>query len=398
MVKQVFLFLGLFLVMSYSVKSQGDSIMLCSVSLIGGFGNVFKTNTMIEGDTEFGIPIIYSSRRGVKFQKTLTTKAWHSSFNNPQIGIQVFQTKFRNGEYQFQESLGEPIIIAGVFQAPFTSSKKLYFGYNLGLGAAIGWKPYVDNLFNISIGSKTSFYIELGLNVKKSLTKYIDLGLNLGVTHYSNGAAKLPNFGINIGNAFLNLDYKLGKIKEIKEISFSEILIKKTKVDLSFFMSSKSTLIKVDSLNNNKLIVKSYPVFGISGIVSKPLNRKNKLGIGLSLTHNPTNGVVNYQQKIEEENPGSIIDVSESYVSESWKENILMSTYLAYELQVGQVSVLVQPSFYLYRGVKLDYIPNFYQRLGIRYNTKRKAFVGFNLRAYSFHVSDFIEWNIGYSF
>lgn len=344
------------------------------------------------------MPIVYSDRVGITVKKRLITKPWHTSYNNPYVGIQIFSNRFRNGSYKFKNSVGRPLIISGFYESNFLTGKTISFGYYLGLGAAFNWKPYSTNYTNIALGSKTSFYIEMGLNLKKEITNYLALGLNLGLTHYSNGATKLPNFGINIGNTFLSVDYKLGKNQKIQHHEYKESFKRKTHFDLSVFASSKSTLIKIDSFSLNKYKVRSYPVYGISGVVSRDLDRKNKFGIGLTFTINPTNKVVQYQKELEEKNPNNIIYIEDSEVPKDLSKDIMISSYLAYELKVGQVSVLVQPSFYLNRGVKLDYIPSFYQRVGIRYNTKRKFFVGFNLRSYKFKISDFIEWNLGYSF
>jgi len=58
MIKQSILILVIIFMTFSSVKSQEDCLKLYTISsLIGGFGNVFKTNSMMEGDNELGLPI-----------------------------------------------------------------------------------------------------------------------------------------------------------------------------------------------------------------------------------------------------------------------------------------------------------------------------------------------------
>jgi hypothetical protein len=40
--------------------------------------------------------------------------------------------------------------------------------------------------------------------------------------------------------------------------------------------------------------------------------------------------------------------------------------------------------------------PVFHQRLGLKYYFTDDLFIGITLVAYKFHVSEFIEWNLGY--
>ncbi|HEY3370068.1 MAG TPA: hypothetical protein VGK10_04420, partial [Prolixibacteraceae bacterium] len=68
----------------------------------------------------------------------------------------------------------------------------------------------------------------------------------------------------------------------------------------------------------------------------------------------------------------------------------------SYELVINKLSVVIQPGFYLLRKNSNDHEPSNYQRLGIHYQFGTHLFAGINLRAYDYHVSDFIEWTLGY--
>lgn len=63
---------------------------------------------------------------------------------------------------------------------------------------------------------------------------------------------------------------------------------------------------------------------------------------------------------------------------------------------VNKVSLILQPAFYIFRKKAVNLSPVFHQRIGLKYYVDDDVFVGITLRDYAFHVSDFIEWNVGY--
>ena len=124
---------------------------------------------------------------------------------------------------------------------------------------------------------------------------------------------------------------------------------------------------------------------GISTIFNRQVSFKSKLGIGATLTYN---GAVNAQATVEnndlEPEPGKFGD------------KIMISIYPSYELLINRVSIVLQPAVYLYRKKLFIQSPVFHQRIGLKYRFTDRLFAGITLVDYKFHVSDFIEWTIGY--
>ena len=79
-----------------------------------------------------------------------------------------------------------------------------------------------------------------------------------------------------------------------------------------------------------------------------------------------------------------------------FSDKIFLSIYPSYELVINKVSIIIQPAFYLYRKKLVNQTPVFHQRVGLKYHFTDHLFIGITLVAYKFHVSEFIEWNIGY--
>ena len=82
----------------------------------------------------------------------------------------------------------------------------------------------------------------------------------------------------------------------------------------------------------------------------------------------------------------------------TFKEGFEVSIFPSYEFVVDRASVIVQHGFYLFRQQYEGRRPKTYQRLGIKYHVTKNLYAGLNLRAYKYHISDYIEWNIGYRF
>jgi hypothetical protein len=79
-----------------------------------------------------------------------------------------------------------------------------------------------------------------------------------------------------------------------------------------------------------------------------------------------------------------------------FSDKLLVSIYPSYELAITKTSLIIQPAFYIYRKKLKIQSPVFHQRIGLKYHITEHLFVGITLVDYQFHVSDFIEWNIGY--
>jgi hypothetical protein len=121
-------------------------------------------------------------------------KQWHESCNFPSYGLTAFYGSVGNNEL-----LGRFSGLYGFIEFPFMTYSHIRFVSKLGSG--LGYTPYVFNQQTnpkntamsthlnalICIGLKTEFFIK-----RNKLTFGLDL------THFSNGAMKVPNLGINL--------------------------------------------------------------------------------------------------------------------------------------------------------------------------------------------------------
>lgn len=347
-------------------------------------GHVFSTNTFLAGSNAEGEAINTYASYSMQFGNQTTGRyAWEENYNYPYWGGGVAVVDFHEPEF-----LGTPITVYGFFNAPFKRWRKWSFDYNIELGLTFNWKPFnpLNNPDNISIGAGRTVHISLGAEWAYQLSPRLSTVLGFNLTHFSNGALKKPNYGINTIAPHLRLRYHLRR----EEIRFQHhnLTAMEPQFEWNLFLFGGAKNVVFNDLNVD--IIEKYegvqfPVLGLSTSLNRQISYKSKLGVGLTLDYDSSH---NAQVAIDE---GDLETTPSPFV-----DKIQLSVSPIYELVIDRFSIVLQPSFYLYRKKINDLTPNFYQRFGLKYHLGKRYFVGINLRAFNFRVSDFIEWHMGY--
>ncbi|MFK5985547.1 MAG: acyloxyacyl hydrolase [Pseudomonadota bacterium] len=356
-----------------------------NVSVQTGYQNgyVFPTNNFIKGINAERDIINAFQAFTLKFSKQTTgERLWEQLFKYPNYGFGIYVADFHN-----PEEIGTPFALYGFFNAPFKRWSTLTFNYEIGFGATFNWKSFnpVSNKYNISIGAGNSFFIDAGLNLQYNLTKKIDVEAGFSLTHFSNGALKKPNKGINTIGSKVSLKYNFDNRPILKKQEIPKY-VKEYEWFISAFGGVKNVIFKevnIDVIEKYEGL--NFPVFGISTLINRQVSYKSKFGIGISFSYN---GSLDAQVAVE----NNQLEAIEAPVS----DKIQISFYPSYELVVHKVSLTLQPAFYLYRKNLKNNTPVFHQRIGLKYHFSNNFFLGITLRDYNFQTSDFIEWNIGY--
>ncbi len=370
----------------FGQQSKIDSFFTETPFLIKGsyqLGKVLPTNDFIRGDN-LGKQIIedYTSFSVLLLRQTTGAKLWEQLFGYPAYGI-GFYTAF----FDETTALGNPISVYGYFSGPFVRFHKLSFNYDLGLGLAFNWNDFnpVNNPDNISIGADRSVHMEAGVNLEYQLARRFSLSVGYGFNHFSNGKLKLPNMGLNTEAAKFSLVYQLNN----PTFSFIKNEVPKfekhNEWDFSFYAGAENVIYNGDDIDiQAKYKGLFFPVYGVINTFNRCIGYKSKIGAGFTAGYN---GALNAQIAVEN---GELEEVDLPFGT-----HITLSVYPSYELVINRLSVFVQPGFYVYRKKTEESTTAFYQRLGVKYHFYKDYFLGVSLRATQFHVSNYIEWNIG---
>lgn len=369
-------------------ESRIDSFLTKTpFSVQGSFqtGTVIPTNDFVRG-TNFLHDTIdsYNSISFTLFKQTTGDKLWEQIYGYPMYGIGIYTALFSE-----TTELGVPISVNGFLSGPFVRLQKLSFNYELGLGLTFNWNNFnpVTNPNNIAISAEQSVFIEAGVNLEYHIAKRYFLNAGYGFNHFSNGKLKMPNQGLNTRAFKFSLRYQINNPsntfikREVPEFN------KHFEWDIFIYGGAENVIYKgndVDIITRYEGVY--FPVYGINNTFSRCVGYKSKIGAGFSVGYN---GALNAQIAVEN---GDLDEVDLPFGN-----HIALSVYPSYELVVDRLSFLIQPGFYVYRKKIEELSPVFYQRIGVKYHFLKNYYLGINLRAYKYHISDFIEWNVGRS-
>lgn len=174
-------------------------------------GNVLKTDKTLRGDYE----IPYAQYGEIKFGFSSVGNVWQDVYwGMPYYGIGVGLVDFDRSD------LGTPFTLYLMHGGTICRiSDKFRLDYEWNLGAAMNWNKFDEktNPTNQCVGSFATVYIAANVNFSWKLSKNIDLNFGGSFAHYSNGATKMPNSGINIVGGFVELAYNFSPDRVIPE-------------------------------------------------------------------------------------------------------------------------------------------------------------------------------------
>jgi len=298
-------------------------------------------------------------------KQTNGNEDWQRIYNYPEYGLSFWYSNLGNSQY-----LGNAYGVFPYIKLPYINNKKLDFGFRLGCGLGYLSKHFerLENYKNNAIGSHINVLIDIKLNLNYKVYKNLFLSCGIGITHFSNGAVKMPNRGINIPSINLGLNYYLHEKQFLKP----ETAIQ-NKSKNEFKIIGNWGIKEIYQSFGNK-----YMAYSLSGNCFRNFSTKRKLGIGLDIFYDTSN-----KKRLEEE--GTII--SNDF------EIIKPGINIGHEWEISKLTIVFQIGSYLYTKDKNDgYI---YDRLALQYDLKEHLFINVSLKTH-FAKADFVEWGIGY--
>ncbi|MEL7162908.1 MAG: acyloxyacyl hydrolase, partial [Bacteroidota bacterium] len=127
----------------------------------------------------------------------------------PEWGVGVARTSFVNDTL-----FGAPLAGYGYIDVPllrYGPDQKWNLGFHFSTGLSTNFRRYdpVSNRLNTFISSRLNVYIDVGGWLGVRLSPHLDLQGGVSLIHFSNGAIKQPNSGINAFGPRLQLQYHL---------------------------------------------------------------------------------------------------------------------------------------------------------------------------------------------
>ncbi|MDR1725266.1 MAG: acyloxyacyl hydrolase [Bacteroidales bacterium] len=361
-------------------------------SIFTHYGKVITTNSFLKGENKLNCPINIFKDFSIRYEiQTNGSKPWHSFYDYPSFGIGIDVIDFSD-----KGLLKTPVAAYSFLSMSYWKNKKFDLRGEFSLGIAGNWNYFDEknNIENTAIGSALTCYFDYGFHLYYKVVPNIDMSLGISMTHFSNGALKKPNRGINIISPRLAVKGTLKNYKEKINLS-NESQYFDTINTFSFscpvFVGIFGDYYRAYNYGiNDSLYRKQFIVFGISPTIHYNFNIKHSVGLGFDAAYFDMAG-----KYLAVEN-GEIVLCYES----NWKKRFNAGVFISYEWRMFNFILTVEPCLYLYKhDVKIEYsffyVPIFYQRIGFQYLFSKNFFAGLKLRAYRFSIAHFIEWNLG---
>lgn len=367
------------------------------------YGFVLPSNDMVKGGS-FDIPTqtwTYSDDRKVtnfvacamEFHWTLNPVDWRAkAYRNPYLGIGLSMTNY------FDDRLGWPWTLYMIYGGRFARINQwLSFDGELNLGYSTNWNHYdrFDNPNNVAIGWKNNIYVSLDLYLRVLLSKYWDVKIGCSFDHFSNGATRMPNRGINMLTPVITLGCRVHDTEET--LRDAEPFIKprlKYRIDHDIWAILSVKQFYFDGTNtflSTNYVDYRHRIFAFS--YAAMLTRSYKYKYGLSLDF------------LYDESVGSKADyIANPHDNKFYEHVTLGEREDRFSLGVSLKGEIVLPYFSVFANLgyaflhKNEDLPRFYQMLGVKIQPTGTFFGTMGVRTAYFSKAQFITWGIGYTF
>lgn len=299
-------------------------------------------------------------------------KNWEQWHGLPLSGFDLYYSYTGN-----QQQLGQQAALSYLIKLPLRKSEKIqskgnaYFQHNLGLGIGAGYSNRTwdleENHQAQVIGSTLNAALTIEYSARLIQMKKHSLHIGLRLTHFSNGAFKLPNLGTN--TISLHTSYQYGEARR----SYQSIL-----------KENKQNVLQLSVLGGAKEITppngRKYASFTFNALYDRHTNAKNSFGVGTDVFF--SNAVKALKNRFSETPIG-------------WDQSAQLGVLLSYGLHFDRVVLRIQQGVYVWNVWEAD--GSLYQRVHLRYAVTKNIFCHIGLKTH-FAKADHAELGLGYSF
>ncbi len=295
-------------------------------------------------------------------------KLWQQLHKYPTLGFGYYYT-----DLQYVDVLGKAHAVYGFINQRLNKSRRFSIKVNSAIGLGYLTKHFdnENNVENIAISTHFNIYAHLGFEAHVSIHKQINGSLGVGFSHFSNGAFKMPNKGINLISANVGLKYNFYK----DSVKFRRTKITDYKPTTHYTMTFAVGRKEFDLPEQGRFTISS-----LSFSIVRKISYIREIGIGLDLFFDPS-------KRLYFENNENFDSSNKDYLS--------AGLHFSYNIIYGKTTFIIQQGIYLLQ--KPLPFESIYGRFGFRYDVCKHAFFNLTLRTY-LAQANFVEWGVGYKF
>jgi len=342
-------------------------------------GGIVKHRTTIEFDTEapaYGLDLSM-------YWQTKGNKPWQAGQQFPR-----FYLSARIQDLGNREVLGQALGLLGGMELNLFRRPKgaLHFGF--GFGYSILTKPFdrISNPSNNAIGSFGNNSITLHLDYERPIGKKLIYHLGFKLMHYSNGARKLPNLGLNIPALYIGISPNRGTYDQDFFSLDRDRVDKRLSNRFAFGVYTQYAQVEIRVPGGP-----NYPVYVFGADAYYHLNANHRSSIGYQYGYNSSIAVFGLHT-------GDFQTDSEAQVGASRH-----AINLGHEFLFGPWSVQLKTGFYVNRNSGWLLPRPFYFQLSPRYyfldlkQSRTRVYANIQLKSHLF-IAEYISVGVGMVF
>jgi hypothetical protein len=291
-------------------------------------------------------------------------RPWHTDYLLPVYGLAVLYTDLGS-----PGRIGAAVRVLPYLHLPFARNERMSVGLRVGWGLGVISKPFdrLENGKQIAIGSRLNTAIQLMAEYRRTVGQWT-LSLGLGLDHWSNGAYRLPNLGLNYVSTSFGVARSLGNAGPKPALVVSSEPLAQ---------DPEWRIIAAAGINEAGAPYSGQrSVFVLQGTRSWGLSRRSVLSVGVDVLNKGTLAIVQPQ----------LGDRSRAGLTQ-------LGVHGGYALLFGRGELFMQLGAYVYTPAP-DRQP-MYQRIGMRYRSGRRLLWNISLKSHS-AVADHWEFGVGY--
>ena len=323
--------------------------------------------------------LLWGQELGLRFQ-TNGRRDWQAWQRYPILGAALVHFHLGDGShgdgFGLLPNLSIPIVRSGWFTAFF----------RLGTGLAWVTHPYdyFDNPGQNALSTHWNNITQFRLGGEARLGDHVRLNAGLALSHFSNGAASLPNFGINMPSGYLGMAWSP---KPVREEDFLPAQSDKN-VARRFGGMLQMGFANVES---GVYDGPKYPIWAGSAAGFYHFSRVNRVLLGVDYEFNKAV----YEYGLNSAEFGS--------EEEAQKGATRLAVFLADEFLFGSIGIQLQMGSYVGKDLNQYVSKPYYSKLTIRvyspklFKTTVQPQVGITLKAHA-TTAEYISLNAGLAF
>lgn len=354
-----------------------------------GMGRILQTNDFVRGLLPNGVKMSRHVSAHLAYGwQTLGHREWEIAHKLPAFGIGAGAMWCDN-----RRESGTPLSLFGFYDGVLGRWGNHAVNYGIEAGLAFLWDAYDErrNPHNVAIGSKCTVHLKFGVGYSYLIADRWMASATMSLTHFSNGAVRKPNKGMNLAGWQVRLAYLLDRrpsaaLRPLPKQKGNEVDItigygyKRSEVDTTIHTGCKHWF---DARAH-------YNAVTLQGVFLHRYCHRGKYGAGVSVLYDDHMG-------------SSILPAPDGraiVVHGKTSKRLAFGIVAAHELCIARLSVVTQLGYYAARpsGIAQEQRKErLFQRAGLKYTFKNNLHAGVNIYAHRLSRADFIEWNVGYS-